>query len=105
VDNTIGEDWNGVELSLVAGAPQSFIQQISQPYFAQRPVVPLPKFVLLAPQTHQATLKAGAGSLLGRVTDAQGALLPGVTVKRQQAQAELGRLLEALSLDIDVNKP
>jgi hypothetical protein len=27
VDNTIGEDWNGVELSLVAGAPQSFVQQ------------------------------------------------------------------------------
>ena len=33
VDNTIGEDWTGVELSLVAGAPQSFIQQISQPYY------------------------------------------------------------------------
>jgi len=32
VDNTIGEDWNQVEVSLVAGAPQSFIQQISQPY-------------------------------------------------------------------------
>lgn len=41
VDNTIGEDWNNVELSLVAGAPQSFIQQISQPYYGRRPVVPL----------------------------------------------------------------
>ena len=27
VDNTVGEDWNDVELSLVAGAPQSFMQQ------------------------------------------------------------------------------
>ena len=27
VDNTIGEDWRNVELSLVAGAPQSFVQQ------------------------------------------------------------------------------
>lgn len=26
VDNTVGEDWNNVELSLVAGAPHSFIQ-------------------------------------------------------------------------------
>src|SRR5260221_11332954 len=29
VDNTVGEDWNNVELSLVAGPPQPFIQQLS----------------------------------------------------------------------------
>src|SRR6266404_1654324 len=39
VDNTIGEDWNDVEVSLVAGAPHSFIQQLSQPYYGRRPVV------------------------------------------------------------------
>jgi hypothetical protein len=33
VDNTVGEDWDRVQLSLVAGSPQSFIQQISQPYY------------------------------------------------------------------------
>src|SRR4029453_8470170 len=42
IDNTIGEDWKGVELSLVAGAPQSFIQDVSQPYYGRRPTVPLP---------------------------------------------------------------
>ena len=31
VDNTVGEDWEDVELSLVAGAPVSFIQRLSQP--------------------------------------------------------------------------
>jgi hypothetical protein len=31
VDNTVGADWNNVQLSLVAGAPQSFIQPLSQP--------------------------------------------------------------------------
>jgi hypothetical protein len=56
VDNTIGEDWQNVELSLVAGAPQSFLQQLSQPLYAQRPVVPLPKSLLVMPQTHQGTL-------------------------------------------------
>ena len=56
VDNTVGADWTNVELSLVAGAPQSFIQQVSQPYYARRPVVPLPQMAQLAPQTHQATL-------------------------------------------------
>jgi hypothetical protein len=53
VDNTVGEDWRNVELSLVAGAPQSFIEQISQPYYVRRPVVELPKTALLTPQTHE----------------------------------------------------
>ena len=57
VDNTIGEDWRGVELSLVAGAPQSFIQNVSQPYYGRRPTVPLPQAALLTPQTHQAALQ------------------------------------------------
>jgi hypothetical protein len=56
VDNTIGEDWTGVELSLVAGSPQSFVQELSQPFYTRRPVVPLPSGVQLAPQTHEATL-------------------------------------------------
>ena len=62
IDNTIGEDWKGVELSLVAGAPQSFIQNVSQPYFGRRPTVPLPQSVLLMPQTHQGTLVAREAS-------------------------------------------
>jgi hypothetical protein len=40
----------------VAGAPQSFIQNISQPYYGRRPTVPLPEAAQLVPQTHQATL-------------------------------------------------
>ncbi len=62
VDNTIGEDWTGVELSLVAGSPQSFVQQLSQPLYARRPVVPLPSSVQLTPQTHEATLRAETGA-------------------------------------------
>jgi hypothetical protein len=57
VDNTIGEDWKDVQLSLVAGAPQSFIQDISQPFYARRPVVPLPESVMLTPQSHEATVE------------------------------------------------
>jgi len=59
VDNTVGEDWNNVELSLVAGAPQSFIQELSQPYYTRRPVVPLPANAMLTPQTHEATMEEG----------------------------------------------
>ena len=59
VDNTVGEDWKNVELSLVAGAPQSFVQQLSQPYYARRPVVPLPQNAMITPQTYEATLEEG----------------------------------------------
>jgi hypothetical protein len=70
VDNTVGEDWNNIELSLAAGAPQSFIQHISQPYYIERPEVPMPKGVLLTPQTHGETLNAnlvghGSGAGMG----------------------------------------
>jgi hypothetical protein len=57
VDNTVGEDWDNVELSLVAGAPQSFIQDLSQPYYARRPVVPMPENAMTTPQTEEATLE------------------------------------------------
>jgi len=57
VDNTVGEDWKNVELSLVAGAPQWFVQELSQPYYARRPVVPLPENAMITPQTYEATLE------------------------------------------------
>jgi hypothetical protein len=56
VDNTIGEDWTDVQLSLVAGAPQSFVQNISQPYYVRRPEVALPESAQLTPQTHEAAI-------------------------------------------------
>jgi hypothetical protein len=57
VDNTVGEDWKNVELSLVAGAPQSFVQELSQPYYTRRPVVGLPQNAMITPQTHEATME------------------------------------------------
>ena len=73
VDNTMAEDWTNVDLSLVAGAPQSFVQNISQPYYVSRPVVGLPRQALLQPQTHEPTLQldervavSGAGSVMDR---------------------------------------
>ncbi|MGH9804580.1 MAG: hypothetical protein ACRD4D_05360, partial [Candidatus Acidiferrales bacterium] len=57
VDNTTPMDWENVELSLVAGAPVSFVYNLSQPVYARRPVVPLPQGVQVTPQTHEATLE------------------------------------------------
>jgi hypothetical protein len=54
VDNTVGVDWNNVQLSLVAGAPQSFIQPLSQPLYTQRPTIPIATAAQYAPITHEA---------------------------------------------------
>jgi len=60
VDNTVGEDWKDVELSLIAGAPQSFIQELSRPYYTRRPVIDLPETAMLTPQTHEGTMEEEA---------------------------------------------
>jgi hypothetical protein len=41
VDNDSDSDWNKVELSLVAGRPASFVQNLYPPYYLSRPVLPL----------------------------------------------------------------
>ena len=89
VDNTVGEDWGNVELSLVAGAPQSFIEQLSQPYYARRPVVALPESAQLAPQTHEGAMMGGLAALAGTVTDPQGAIVAGAQVKVYSERGEL----------------
>lgn len=53
VDNTVGADWNNVQLSLIAGEPQSFIQPIAQPFYTRRPELDLPEQAQLTPQTHE----------------------------------------------------
>ncbi|MGB6131074.1 MAG: hypothetical protein WCC14_03815 [Acidobacteriaceae bacterium] len=57
VDNTGGSDWDNVQLSLVAGAPQSFIEPLSQPIYTQRPVVPVPEAENVAPQIPEEALQ------------------------------------------------
>jgi len=57
VDNTVGADWDNVQLSLVAGAPQSFIQPLSQPLYARRPEIPISTTAQTTPQTHEAADK------------------------------------------------
>jgi len=89
VDNTVGQDWDNVQLSLVAGAPQSFVENLSQPYYARRPVVGLPENAAMSPQTHQSTLVPGGGILGGRVVDASGAGIPNATVRAYDSEGTL----------------
>ncbi len=56
VDNTSSLNWNNVELSLVSGAPISFIQELSQPIYGQRQVIPIIAGVSVAPEVHEGTV-------------------------------------------------
>jgi hypothetical protein len=62
VDNTTGADWLNVQLSLIAGAPQSFIQPLSQPIYSRRPEIPIAQEAQLTPQTHDSGMEATSDS-------------------------------------------
>jgi hypothetical protein len=118
VDNTVGADWDNVQLSLVAGAPQSFIQPLSQPLYTRRPEIPIATEAQLTPQTHEAASMGGSGAISGTVTDQSGAVIPGATVtaiaeetgssttKRTNSQGRYDiRSLPAGQFKVTVNMP
>ncbi len=84
VDNTTGTDWLNVQLSLIAGAPQSFIQPLSVPYYARRPEIPLPQEAQLSPQTHDSGEPQSAGlagmSGIGAAGGVPGGVMGGIGV-------------------------
>lgn len=115
VDNTTGEDWSNVQLSLVSGRPISFISRLYQPRYITRPTAELPEERAQAPVVYQGAIEeaakpagtpAGAGAQRGSVAgmissasaqpQATSPLAPGVTstVAAAAASQELGELFE-----------
>ncbi|MDR2478406.1 MAG: DUF4139 domain-containing protein [Treponema sp.] len=62
VDNDGDTDWNGVELSLVAGRPASFVQNLYPPYYLSRPVLPLAIAGTAAAAVHDSAYSSAGGS-------------------------------------------
>jgi hypothetical protein len=81
VDNTVGADWDNVQLSLVAGAPQSFIQPLSQPLYTRRQEIPIATEAQLTPQTHEAAEENKVEE-----AEAPGAAAPGRMMKMMEAR-------------------
>jgi hypothetical protein len=52
VDNTTGDDWSGVQLSLVSGRPISFLSRLYEPRYLERPVAELEEERSKAPVVH-----------------------------------------------------
>ncbi|MFX1501541.1 MAG: hypothetical protein ACFFDH_11315, partial [Promethearchaeota archaeon] len=49
IENTTNQDWEDIELSLVAGMPVSFIYNFYRPIFIQRPIIEPPRILSARP--------------------------------------------------------
>lgn len=65
IDNLQDEDWNNVTLSLISGAPVSFIHDLQQPIYRSRPVIAMPENVSVAPQLAEPSVGSGIGGGVG----------------------------------------
>ncbi|WP_109485501.1 DUF4139 domain-containing protein [Occallatibacter savannae] len=85
VDNTVGADWDNVQLSLVAGTPQSFIQPLSQPLYTRRPEIAIATAAQTSPQTHEAaeTVEVQSEMISGALT------APSAMAKQKSLRQEL----------------
>jgi hypothetical protein len=59
VDNTSGDDWNNVKLSVVSGRPISFITELYDPRYINRPHAELAENNAVAPVVFQGAMEAG----------------------------------------------
>ena len=65
VDNTTGEDWTKVQLSLVSGRPISFVSQLYAPKYVTRPGAELADDAAARPVVHDEAFQTTNGSLAG----------------------------------------
>jgi hypothetical protein len=72
IDNTTGEDWTNVLLSVVSGRPVSFISKLYEPKYVPRQTVELPEDRAAAPVVYQGAL----GGVRAEIAAASGAPPP-----------------------------
>ncbi len=71
IDNTSGDDWTNVHLAVVSGKPVSFITQLYQPRYIQRPFAELAENQAVAPIVYQGALEAAKDKAAVAATPAQ----------------------------------
>ena len=70
VENTGDEDWTNVNLSLVAGRPISFTQNLYQPLYVSRPEVAPQVLGVPRSQTYEETVEGRISNLENRIAEA-----------------------------------
>lgn len=58
VENTTQNDWNGVNLTLVSGRPISFVMDLYEPLYLERPQVQMERYASLRPRTYEQDLSS-----------------------------------------------
>jgi hypothetical protein len=91
-----------VQLSLVAGAPQSFIQPLSQPIYTRRVEIPISTGSQLTPQTHEAGENRNYAALAALGLGVSSAL-PESAKKQNQPRAHVGSETETVTIDASSN--
>jgi hypothetical protein len=74
VDNTTGEDWTKVQLSLVSGRPISFVSQLYAPKYVTRPEAELADDRAARPVVHEGAFDAVTGNAGGVIGGVGGAM-------------------------------
>ncbi len=70
VDNTQDEDWENVQLSLIAGLPVSFVHDLYTPRYIRRPVVAVKETTgVLPPEVEEGMAMESVDSMLAEFTD------------------------------------
>src|SRR5471032_2194663 len=65
VDNTTGEDWTKVRLSLVSGRPISFVTQLYAPKYVERPAAELADDTAARPVVHEGSFEKATSGVIG----------------------------------------
>jgi hypothetical protein len=97
VDNTTPMDWLNVSLSLVSGAPISFVQNLSQPLYGRRPVVPLPEGYQASPQISEATVEEEKTTEIENLVNIAPGIVGGAQVQALAKRAE-GRSAQKMDM-------
>lgn len=77
VDNTTGEDWTNVQLSLVSGRPISFVSRLYEPRYIDRPTADLAEDRAQAPVVHEGAVESAEVSSDNRMRASAGFLRTG----------------------------
>lgn len=96
VDNSSGEDWNKVELAVVSGKPVSFVTQLYEPKYLERPRAELAESAAVRPQTYEGAMPMAAPAAPPRAMAMGGALRKGVAAR--DAALETAAVAESVAM-------
>ena len=106
VDNTTGEDWINVKMSLVSGKPISFISQLYPPRYVQRQTADLPELAALAPVVYSGAIATGnLGGVMGGIVGGLPSAAPPPPPPAQAMAKPKNRRSDAVAEDMRSAEP